>query len=230
MTGFFRYPHTPHLAWLGAANPRGDKVLSLAQATALLAGIVVVEEKLDGANVGFSIAPNGAIQAQSRGQVLTKPFTGQFSRLASWLATHEERFREGLSQSLIVFGEWCTARHSLNYDKLPDWWLMFDVYDKTSGQFWSTTRRNELAAKLEVAVVPRLHDGHINLGQLKNWLSEKESCFRSGNVEGLVIRSEDGLWLRARAKLVNPDFTQAIVEHWRARPIEWNSIDAARSF
>ena len=67
MPDFFRFPHTPHLAWLGAGSPRDDKVLSAAQAQALLAGEVVVEEKLDGANLGFSLATDGELRAQNRG-------------------------------------------------------------------------------------------------------------------------------------------------------------------
>ena len=45
---FFRFPRTPHLAWLGDALPRDDKLLSASEAHALLAEDVAVEEKLDG--------------------------------------------------------------------------------------------------------------------------------------------------------------------------------------
>ena len=57
MTDFFRFPHTPHLAWLGQGAPRDDKVLTPAEARALLTDAVVVEEKLDGANLGFHSRP-----------------------------------------------------------------------------------------------------------------------------------------------------------------------------
>ena len=70
MTDFFRFPHTPHLAWLAAGEPRNDKVLSLAEAQTLLAGEVVVEEKLDGANLGLSLNSEGALRTQNRGQYL----------------------------------------------------------------------------------------------------------------------------------------------------------------
>ncbi len=224
MSEFFRYPHTPHVDWLGVGGPRDDKVLAPTEALALLAGNVVVEEKLDGANLGFSVAPDGSIRAQNRGQYLARPFTGQFSRLGSWLSEHEDWLRQELSHSVMIFGEWCSARHSLDYDRLPDWWLMFDVYDRSSKRFWSTTRRNELADKLGVAVVPCEHRGHVSMEQLRNWLTSEESRFRNGKVEGFVIRKEDAFWLQSRAKLVHPGFTQAIAEHWRARLIEWNSV------
>lgn len=61
---FFRSPHTPHLAWLGEGQPRDDKVLPSEEADALLAGEVVVEEKVDGANVGFSTTEDGELRLQ----------------------------------------------------------------------------------------------------------------------------------------------------------------------
>jgi hypothetical protein len=64
MSDFFRFPHTPHLAWLGEGSPRVDKVLSSREAADLLAGEVVVEEKLDGANLGISVSENGALRVQ----------------------------------------------------------------------------------------------------------------------------------------------------------------------
>lgn len=76
VTDFFRFPHTPHLAWLGEGLPRDEKLLSPNVASALLAGDVVVEEKLDGANLGLSLAPDGALRAQNRGQYLAEPHAG----------------------------------------------------------------------------------------------------------------------------------------------------------
>ncbi|WP_279608935.1 hypothetical protein [Burkholderia gladioli] len=42
MNQFFRFPHTPHLAWLGSGKPRDDKVLSSGEVRTLLFGDVVV--------------------------------------------------------------------------------------------------------------------------------------------------------------------------------------------
>ena len=224
MTEFFRYPHIAHIAWLSDGIPRDDKLLTPSEVAALLDGDVVVEEKLDGANLGFSIGPDGALRAQNRGQYLLPPFVGQFARLGNWLAAHQDRLFDALPESLIVFGEWCTARHSLHYDTLPDWWLMFDVYDREAQRFWSTTRRNELAAELAVTVVPRLYQGRVSVAQLRDWASHEPSRLRKGNLEGLVVRKEDALWLYERAKLVHPGFAQAITEHWRSRPLEWNHV------
>lgn len=224
MNGFFRFPHTAHLLWLGDGCPRDDKVLSLSDAGRLVADDVIVEEKLDGANLGFSVSPNGHLRVQNRGQYVTAPFIGQFSRLAAWIEMHESTLVEVLGSNLILFGEWCAARHSLDYKYLPDWFIAFDVYDTSVGKFWSTTRRNQLALEASVAVVPLLFQGKANLEFLKSFLTQESSRFRGGALEGIVIRKESSDWLEARAKLVQPDFTQNIVDHWSRRGIEWNRL------
>lgn len=222
---FFRFPHTPHLAWMGQGAPRDDKVLSPAEAQALVAGEVVVEEKLDGANLGFSLAPDGRLRAQNRGQYLVEPHAGQFARLPAWLAQHGEALHSVLLPDLILFGEWCAARHSLDYAALPDWLLLFDVYDRATGRFWSTQRRNTLASYAGLVTVPQVVCGQSTVATLKQLVATTPSRYRQGPLEGVVIRSESAEWCEARAKLVRPDFTQAIEAHWRKRAIEWNRID-----
>ncbi len=221
---FFRFPHTPHLAWLGEGSPRGDKVLLPQEVTALLAGDVVVEEKLDGANMGLSLAPDGGLRVQNRGQYLVEPYAGQFARLPAWLAQHNESLRSVLKPNLILFGEWCAARHSLAYAALPDWFLLFDVYDRTADRFWSTPRRNELASSAGLVTVPKVFYGKVTVITLKKLITDTASHYRTGVLEGVVIRRESINWCEARAKLVRPDFTQAIDTHWRKRALEWSRI------
>ncbi len=226
MSDFFRFPSTPHLAWLGGGDvPRDDKRLDSIEAGALLAAEVVVEEKLDGANLGLSLGPDGRLRAQNRGQYLAEPHAGQFARLPAWLALHQTLLHELLSPSMILFGEWCAARHSLDYDRLPDWFLLFDVYDREFDRFWSTERRNALAARIGLLTVPRLLQGHTSQGALQQLLASRPSLYRSGPLEGVVIRRESADWCEARAKLVRAGFTQAIAEHWSRRRLEWNRLD-----
>lgn len=224
MTDFFRFPHTPHLSWLGQGEPRDDKVLSPDEAKTLVAGGVVVEEKLDGANLGFSLTCDGCLRAQNRGQYLADPHAGQFARLPAWLVQHGEALRSVLTPNLMLFGEWCAARHSLDYDALPDWLLVFDVYDRGSGRFWSTPRRDALASSAGLSTVPQVMRGKATVDQLKKLVADSVSRYRQGPLEGVVIRCESADWCEARAKLVRADFTQSIDVHWRKRAIEWNRV------
>lgn len=227
MSDFFRFPSTPHLfSTEGAKLPRDDKLMSAQALSELLAGEVVVEEKLDGANLGISIDSQGAIRVQNRGTYLLPPFSGQFDRLQHWLRQHEDHLFDVLSENvdLIFFGEWCAARHSLDYNGLPDWWMLFDVYDRNVGRFWSVSERDTLAGKLGVAAVRCLFRGRVTCADLEALLKTQTSHYREGPMEGIVVRSDDGVWLRARGKLVRADFSQAIEQHWRSRAIEWNRI------
>lgn len=223
MAEFFRFPHTPHVAWLSVGLPRDDKVLSPAEAHALLSGEVVVEEKLDGANLGISVE-NGELRLQNRGAYLHTPYHGQFSRAKSWIEGHQYDLMPALGDTLILFGEWCAARHSVAYDHLPDWFVAFDIYDRAEKRFWSTNRRNTWASGLDISAVPMLYKGSLTFAALKELVLTRTSCFDAGNLEGVVVRRESKEFLDQRAKLVHPDFAQSLGEHWRQRIIEWNTV------
>ena len=229
MKDFYRFPHTPHIAWLGEDAPREDKVPLPDEVAALLSGPVVVEEKLDGANLGFSVGPDGQLPAHNRRQYLIEPYAGQFQRLPEWVALHGVGLVDALGETLIAFGEWCAARHSLDYPALPDWWLLFDVYDRETGRFWSTRRRDAQASALGLATVPRIAVGPQTVAMLVNGVAHWKSRHRNGGLEGIVVRREDDDWLLARGKLVRADFTQAIDTHWRSRKLEWNRVRWASS-
>jgi ATP-dependent RNA circularization protein (DNA/RNA ligase family) len=222
---FFRFPHTPHLAWLAEGSPRDDKLLAVDEVATLLAGEVVVEEKLDGANLGLSLDAQDELRAQNRGQYLAEPYAGQFARLPAWLTQHGEGLRAVLNPDLILFGEWCAARHSLCYTALPDWFILFDVYDRSASRFWSTRRRDALASEAALVTVPQLMHGKTTLPALTQLVATASSHYQSGPLEGVVVRRESPDWVEARAKLVRSEFTQAIDMHWRKRAIEWNCID-----
>ena len=72
--------------------------------------------------------------------------------------------------------------------------------------------------------VPQVLLGHTDVATLERILAEWPSRYRSGPMEGVVVRREDADHGLARAKLVRADFTQAIEGHWRNRAIEWNRV------
>jgi len=223
LTAFFRFPHTPHLAWLGSGTPREDKVLGPADVRALLAEEVVVEEKVDGANLGFSVDDEGRLHGQNRGSYLDLDDPkGQWKPLRRWLSSRQHALAEALAPDLMLFGEWCYAMHSVRYTRLPDWFLAFDVFDRTAGQFWSAERRNKLARGLCIEIVPPLGVGHFGLDELKKLLGR--SSLTEGPAEGLYVRRQEGGHLLQRAKLVRPEFAQAIDEHWSKRPLTANQL------
>jgi hypothetical protein len=166
MTTFIKYPRTPHLR--GSRLQDGDHDLEQVDLADLLAdvpgdlrgGALVWEEKVDGANAAFSFTAEGAPLLQSRGHVLQGgPREGQFSLFKAWVETHQAAFRQALAARYIVFGEWCCAKHTVFYDRLPHYFLEFDVFDRETGSFLSTPARQRLLAGLPVVPVPVVHKG-----------------------------------------------------------------------
>ena len=187
---FFKFPSTPHLAALADMDFRSDKLLSVTERDEFLQHSLLVEEKVDGANLGISFDSDGNIRAQNRGTYLFLPGAGQWKKLGDWLAPRLDTLFEHLSDQFILFGEWCYARHSVFYDRLPDWFLGFDIYDKRVGRFLSSEHRNTLLTKMAVAQVPFVARGQFTYPELPKLFTV--SKFGSEPAEGIYLRYDDG--------------------------------------
>lgn len=217
------FPSTPHLVWLSDEAIRGDKLLGTAARVRLLAGTVVVEEKIDGANVGIAVDDDDRVIAWNRNTKLGPGAHPQFEPLWPWLANRSAGFRKTLGRDLVLFGEWCFARHSVEYTRLPDWWMLFDVWDRRVSRFWSTTRRDALGHELGLSVVPQVARGRFDVAGIQALLGR--SRVGDAPMEGLYVRSDDGVHETGRAKIVRAEFTQAIGEHWTRRSVRKNRLN-----
>jgi len=223
MSEFHKFPHTPHLLWLGAGAPRDDKILGPDQAAEFLSTEVIVEEKVDGANLGLSLGPDGRIRAQSRGNYLAPGRShAQWNPLWPWLAERRASLEDGLSGGLMLFGEWCYARHTVPYDALPDWFLGFDILDTNTGRFWSVSRRNAWLGERGVMPIPEVKRGRLQLKQVPGLLGA--SGVGHVPMEGIYLRREEAGWLSARTKVVSTAFKQQIEEHWTRRAVTPNHL------
>jgi hypothetical protein len=216
MMEFFRFPHTPHLAWLGVGEPRDDKVLTPDETESLLSHNVTVEEKVDGANVGFSVDEEGNLQVQNRGSFLTSGnCPPQFKPIWQWLEPRRDVLCDALFPDLMLFGEWCYAAHTVRYSRLPNWFLGFDVFDRASWGFWSVSRRDELLGRLGLAIVPTIGVGSFDLPRLRALLGQsrlsdflpKVCTCGSMNTLG-ALRGCSGL-LRERSSCARSSFSRS---------------------
>ena len=219
----FSFPSTPHLITLPGVSIREDKVLNEYERNEMLARLLVVEEKIDGANLTISFDEHANLILKNRGALLTEPFEGQWKKLKSWLNNHEETLFDALGTELILCGEWCYATHSVFYDRLPDWFLGFDIYQKDNKRFWSVKKRHELLTQIHLHEVPVLNQGRFSLKEIVELLSQ--SRYGSSQAEGIYLRHDEGDWLVSRAKLVRAEFIQTIEEHWTRSKLQTNRID-----
>lgn len=250
-----KFPRTTHLIDMGASTLDdiiGDKF----DVQSICNGItsVIVEEKVDGANLGVSMCPRtGRLIAQNRSHYISSNEHAQFSRLAEWLSEHEAGLKEILqpgmywsdgqhhySGELILYGEWMAARHSIPYHNLPGQFIAFDLFDKKRQKFMSRSRFHSLLQKAGIPVAPtievRTFEPHYTKAAKKQFhsdivrLLESKSAFRSdgGAVEGVVLRVDtcDDCWLEDRFKIVRGDFVAGCQDgHWSKRAIEKQRVD-----
>lgn len=220
---FYKFPSTPHLTILGENIVRDDKVLTREERDLFLRKELVIEEKVDGSNLGISFDGSGSLRAQNRGSYLQYPYSDQWKKLSEWLRFKMDLLFDHLSDRYILFGEWCYAVHSIFYDRLPDLFLGFDVFDKINRRFFSCSRRDAVLHALGVFQVPTIARGQFALSDLVNLL--RVSRFTDKPAEGIYLRYDKGDWLDQRAKLVRPEFIQSVTEHWLGKGIRANRLE-----
>jgi hypothetical protein len=222
---FVKYPRTPHL--FGSRGTDDDKHLGAAESDRLIADpSLIVEEKLDGTNVGIHFTTDGQFALQCRGHLITEGMHPQYDLFKQWAAVKRPVLEERIENRFILFGEWVYARHSIHYRQLPHYFFEFDIYDKESGAFLSLKRRLDLLEGTGIQPVPVLHTGASDRKQLEamigpslfnsrfeNPLTNRTDAF----MEGLYLRTEADGTVTGRAKLVRPEFVEKVKQstHWQ---------------
>ena len=112
------FPRTPHLMNLGAATDDDEIIVKRGGGKDSDAAVeervrqafsigtqIVVEEKVDGANMGFRMMSNGAIAVQNRSHFVTSKSGEQFKRLDLWLQQHSAQLQAVLeSPRWVIYG------------------------------------------------------------------------------------------------------------------------------
>lgn len=198
------YPRTPYL-WRD--DGRRVNVVPDDEVRSWFISPVVVEEKLDGANVSFWL-DSGQICAASRGGPDAVDRAGQLGRVKGWAAARYQQLTGLLGEGRVLYGEWLWMRHSTAYDRLPDWLIVLDVRDP-AGDFMALPERDRLALDAGLTVPPRIFEGVLGS---RDRLSALLGASRFGRepMEGLVIRRPDG----ARCKIVRPGFVRRSDDEW----------------
>ena len=219
----FKFPHTPYLIPpQTSVSLRQDKVLSFDEAKLFFTERVVVEEKIDGANLGISFNKDGSMCLQNRGHYLFEPFVGQWEPLPKWIKNWADVLFDILFDKYILFGEWCYLKHSVFYNRLPDWFIAFDVFDKGNHRFLSTKRRNDVINKIGLPIVPLIYNGFISKELIIG--AKGKTIFGEDEREGVYLRVDSNDYLIGRAKHVRSSFTQAIDTHWSKSTVVHNEL------
>ncbi|MDQ2883782.1 MAG: RNA ligase family protein [Actinomycetota bacterium] len=163
---------------------------------------VVVEEKLDGANVSIwwersqlRVASRGGSDAMDRGR--------QLGPLRSRVNAGYGQLQPLLENGLVLYAEWLWLTHTVRYDQLIDHLVVLDFCRPDEG-FVELHERDRLSRAHELVVPPRLFDGVLGS---KDALVKLMGRSRLGSelMEGAVLRRDDG----QRCKVLRPGFVRA---------------------
>ena len=126
-----KYPRTPHLRDIPNSDLIGKKL--------------IVEEKMDGSQAGIRFDSSGELVLFSRGHKLDGSHMGefQFDLFKQWANAKKYQLYDLLGDTRIMYGEWLHCLHSVYYDRLPHFFLEYDIYDVSTGTWLSTPRRLE---------------------------------------------------------------------------------------
>lgn len=211
MTHVPPYLRTPYL-WSDRDDLADDRVLLREEVERWLSIPVVVEEKLDGANVSIWLRATGRLDVASRGGTGAMDRAGQLGRLRAWVAERDEVLRGLLVPGTVLYAEWLWLTHGTQYDALPDWLVVLDIWRSGDG-FASLDQRDRLAGAAGLVVPPRRFDGVLHTRRRVEQLLGRSAYCGSCRAEGLVLRSGDG----GRCKLVDPRYRRRSDDEWRDR-------------
>lgn len=203
------YPRIPHL--VAGRGTDDDLVLAPTGIAALLGAPVLVEEKVDGANVTLWME-NDRVEAALRSGPGAMDRAGQLGPLRAWAAEHDAALREVLSDDRVLYAEWMLLTHSSPYDRLPAYLVALDLWTPSAG-FRIAAERDALCAGAGLVTPPHLWTGVAGtVADVERLLGP--SAWGSGPAEGLVVRSLADP--AVRAKLVPAGFRRLGDDEWRA--------------
>lgn len=176
-----------------------------------------IEEKVDGASVGLCIDEDGNPIIRNSDHILGKgyvkkstPAKLQFRPIWNFFYDNKEKFQAVKDQvGGSIYAEWMWMQHGLEYDRLPNWLITYDVYIPEKKHFLCPEASRKLLTDVGFEVVPLLHQGPIETYEQLDALAYAPSAYTTlGQREGIYIKISDGESITHRFKMVRSDFKQ----------------------
>ena len=205
----YKYPRTPHLPFsLGFTSD--DKVLT---STKHFEGMqVVATEKMDGENTTIY---NDYYHARS--------LDSKHREYHSYLLSNTlPMIQHDIPQGWRICGEYLYARHSIGYNNLEDYFLVFSIWDENNNSLnWNSME--EFCELLGLKTVPKLYVGTYDEDIIKELANQVVQ--RGG--EGIVVRNIESFpydkFGENMAKFVRKNHVQTD-KHWSLTTITKNEL------
>jgi hypothetical protein len=129
---------------------------------------------------------------------------------------------QAMPDNMVIYGELMYCTHSIYYDRLPDYWLVFDIFDLRQKRYMTWPEIAGLCQKSGLATVPHIASGHYTASGVGS-LIPKESAYGK-LAEGVVVKNYAR---QLRAKMVWPAFIKTLDEsdHWANQTVRYNNLE-----
>jgi ATP-dependent RNA circularization protein (DNA/RNA ligase family) len=180
------------------------------EAVTFLARPVVVEEKLDGANVALWVA-DGRVEYALRSGPGAADRAGQLGPLRAWVGERSDELRLLLEGDLALYADWLYLTHTVAYERLPSYLIALDLR-RPDGSFLTVDERTTACAEAQLSVPAELWRGVAGRVETVDRLVGP-SRYGDAPAEGVVVRAVDVAEPRL-AKLVRSGFDRLSDEVW----------------
>jgi ATP-dependent RNA circularization protein (DNA/RNA ligase family) len=225
------YPKTNHLAF---SKEKSSIDLSDRKSFTHLEGKkVVIEEKVDGQAVG-AFFNDGLLHILFRGQYYCPEknivIPKELQNCYEYFKNNEELFFEILMEEKIMYGEWLEYVHTVQYNKLPSYFLEYDIYSQKNQYFLSTNKRQSLLKPYKEINSVHVHDTlkPFNFEEFKNIININKLSQYGENLlhEGFYVKVEDSDKVLERFKWIENKFFNDVIfdKHWREKELKKNRI------
>lgn len=210
-----KYPRTYHLPWSPGCSKDDKRAKNV---DSLIGKKVVITEKVDGSNT--CMTRDACFSRSHSGPPTHASFDGFKAMHAS--------MRFIIPEGYQVFGEWCYALHSIEYDSLPSYFLVFGIRDRDTWLSWDDVY--EFTKDNGLHTAPVLFRDVIkdvkHLFELTT-IKSNEPSFIGHAREGVVVRLYDSFhdddFSKSVMKWVRKDHVQTD-EHWKDQVIVKNKL------
>lgn len=204
MGNLYKYPRTPHLPWSEAI---GDGDVLLSDINSFIGKEIVVTEKIDGENATIY---KDYYHARSTSSV-DHPSRHYIKRLQASIGSI-------IPEGIRICGENVFAKHSILYNSLPDYFLVFSIWDEERCFSWAETK--SVCETLALSIVPELYRGIWDEKLVRSCFTGKSKF--NAEQEGYVVRLASEFNLKdfqsSTAKFVRKNHIQT-EDHWLNKEI-----------
>ena len=204
----YKYPRTYHFPF-SPGRSSDDKIFNDYEQY-FKGKEVVITEKMDGENTTIY---NDMCHARS--------INSAHRDYHSWLLNYARSFQYMLNDGERVCGEYLFAKHSIYYENLPSYFMVFSIWNGEQCLSWEDTVKR--CEELNLITVPVLYKGIYDENKINEAI--KEVVNRNG--EGIVMRLTSGYsydnFNNSIIKYVRANHVQTD-EHWSNQQIIKNEL------